>query len=331
MILRKALSVWARQCLKLMKVVTLTMNPAVDVSAVAEAVIPTEKVRCHGSRRDPGGGGINVARVVGRLGGDVTAIYPAGGLTGRALSRLLEREHVKGEVIEIEGETREDITILDRQSGRQYRFILPGPDLSVREWQACLAAVERMGPGLACASGSLPPGVPNDFYARFAETARRAGQKAFLDTAGEALKEATKAPFHLIKPNLRELSSLVDDDLSNERAQIAACRDVLSRSRIEAIALSLGAQGALLVTRQSAFRAYCPAVQPASTVGAGDSFMGAMIWALARELPWSEALRVATAAGTAAVLTEGTELCHPDDVRRLKQQISVSEIENIPA
>jgi 6-phosphofructokinase 2 len=303
------------------------MNPALDVSAAAAAVVPTEKVRCHASRRDPGGGGINVARVIERLGGKVEAIYPAGGPAGQILCNLLARQGIKSQLIAIAGETREDITILDEGAGRQYRFILPGPELSEAEWQTCLQAVEKAPPGLACASGSLPPGIPNDFYARFASTANRAGQKAFLDTSGDALREALKAPLFLIKPNLEELAGLVDDELTNETAQLKACRAVLARSKLEAIALTLGPQGALLVTRKNAYRARSSSVQPLSTVGAGDSFMGALIWALAAEMEWAEALRVAVAAGTAAVLTEGTELCHAADVHRLGGQITVGELE----
>ncbi len=309
-------------------VITLTINPAVDVCATAPSVVPTEKIRCHSSRRDPGGGGINVARVIQRLGGDVQAIFPAGGLAGRVLVRLLQRESVRNQVIEIAGETREDITILDQQAGRQYRFILPGPELSEAEWRACLVSVEKASPGFSCASGSLPPGVPVDFYARFARAAARANQKTFLDTSGEALKEALKSPFHLIKPNLEELAALVGDDLGTETARLKACRALLARGKLEAIALTLGGEGALLVTRGSAFRARSAPVAAASTVGAGDSFMGAMIWALAADLGWGEALRFAAAAGTAAVLTEGTELCHATEVHRLSRAITVSELED---
>lgn len=307
-------------------IITLTINPALDVSAAAAEVVPTEKVRCHGSRRDPGGGGINVARVVKRLGGNVTAIYPAGGPAGQVLCNLLARQDIKSQLIDIAGETREDITILDERAGRQYRFILPGPELSETEWQACLSAVEKAPPGFACASGSLPPGVPSDFYARFACTANRAGQKAFLDTSGDALREALKSPIFLIKPNLKELAALVDEELTDEAAQLKACRAVLARSTLEAVALTLGPQGALLVTRKNAYRARSSSIQSLSTVGAGDSFMGAMIWALAAAMGWAEALRIAVAAGTAAVLTEGTELCHSADVHRLSRQVTVSEL-----
>lgn len=311
-------------------VITLTVNPALDLSAAAERIVPTEKVRCHSSRRDPGGGGVNVARVIRRLGGKVQAIFPAGGLAGEALIQLLGQEEVESRVVGIAGETREDVTIRDEQANCQYRFILPGPELSEPEWRACLSAVEQAGAGFACASGSLAPGVPGDFYARFAEIAHRAGQKVFLDTSGDALAEALKAPVTLIKPNLRELRGLTGADLGGEGAWIKACQEVLGHSKLEALALTLGAEGALLVTRQSAFRARSPSVQPASTVGAGDSFMGALVWAMAADMGLAAALRFAVAAGTAAVLSEGTGLCHAPDIHRLERQVTVSELELSP-
>jgi 6-phosphofructokinase 2 len=311
-------------------VVTLTVNPALDLSAAAALVVPTEKVRCHSSRRDPGGGGINVARVIQRLGGEVKAIFPAGGLAGEALIQLLEQEAVESRVIGIAGETREDVTILDEQADCQYRFILPGPKLSEREWLACLSAVEKAGACFACASGSLPPGVPQDFYERFAQTAHRAGQKVFLDTSGEALAEALKAPVSVIKPNLKELRALVGSDLGSEGARIKVCQQLLARSKLEAIALTLGADGALLVTQKTALRAKPPLIQPASTVGAGDSFMGALIWALAADMGFAEALRFGVAAGTAAVLCEGTELCHAPDIRRIEREVTLTQLELSP-
>lgn len=311
----------------MLPVITLTPNPAVDISAAATSIAPTEKVRCHAARRDPGGGGINVARVITRLGGNVTAIFPAGGSCGSELVSLLAQEHVTTRPLKIAGQTREDFAILDETARQQYRFVLPGPALSQPEWRQCVTAIENAGPGgLCCASGSLPPGVPSDFYARVAEAADRAGQRTFLDTAGDALREAIGAPLYLIKPNLNELGGLLGTELSTEGSQLAACRSLLERSRIQAIALTLGAQGAILVTRQMALRAKSASINPLSAVGAGDSFMGALIWAIAGQMDLPEALQYATASGMAAVLTEGTELCRAADVHRLCREVSITDL-----
>ncbi len=309
-------------------IATLTVNPAVDISVSTQSVVPTRKLRCHDAKRDPGGGGINVARAAKRLGGNVVSIYPAGSSSGAVLTSLIGKEGLNSRVIPIAGETREDFTVLDEGAHEQYRFVLPGPVLQESEWTECLAAIESANatPGFVCASGSLAPGVPVDFYARFAAGAGRTGQRAVLDASGKALEEAVKAPLYLIKPNLQELSELVGAELGTQSAQLSACRDLIGRGTVERIALTLGADGALLVTRERALQAKCAPQTPVSAVGAGDSFMGGMLWALASDMELSEALRYGVAAGTAAVLAKGTELCRATDVHRLLQHIVITDI-----
>jgi 6-phosphofructokinase 2 len=312
----------------MLPVVTLTINPAVDISAAVPRVVPVDKLRCHDSRRDPGGGGINVARVVHRLGAEVLAVYPAGGCSGGALIGLLQKEGLKSWVIDIARETREDVTIFDESSREQYRFVLPGPTLSETEWRQCLTAVAAAhdGPGIACASGSLPPGVPEDFYARFAQACAMTGQKAVLDAPGGALKPALAVPLYLIKPNLQELRELTGAPLDSNSARLEACRALMAKSAVEMIALSLGAQGALLVTRRDAFQASCASPAPVSAVGAGDSFLGGMIWAFASKKEPREALRYAVAAGSAAVMAQGTALCGAEEVHRKVANVLVSDL-----
>ena len=305
---------------------TLTINPALDLSAATDAVIPTEKLRCRAVRRDAGGGGINVARVVKRLGGDVEAVFPAGGPCGDILMRLVQQDGLPLCSVPIAGETREDFTILDESAGRQYRFVLPGPVLGEAERSAFLAAATEGSYDIACASGSLPPDTPVDFYARLAFQYHQAGKRFLLDTAGAALRAALGAPLYLIKPNLKELGGLLQAPLDDHLSQLAACRSLLKEFPLDAVALSLGADGALLVMRQGAWHAQCPQIKALSTVGAGDSFMGGLVWALAAGLTPSDMLRCAVAAGTAAVMTPGTELCHAVDVWRLRDQVQLREI-----
>jgi 6-phosphofructokinase 2 len=155
-------------------VLTLTVNPAIDVSTSTEHVVPIRKLRCTTMRRDAGGGGINVARVVRRLGSEVTALYPAGGAAGQLLRRLIDQERILSITVRITEETREDFTILEQQTGNQYRVVLPGPLFTETEWHSCLAALEAaedFAP-FVVASGSLPPGVPDDLYAHAARIAK---------------------------------------------------------------------------------------------------------------------------------------------------------------
>jgi len=308
------------------RVRTLTINPALDLSAATEAVTPTEKLRCHDVRRDAGGGGINVARVMARLGGQVEALFPAGGPVGETLARLMRQEGLAYRLIPIAGETREDFTILDESAGRQYRFVLPGPVLDEAEQATFLAAAAAGDFDIACASGSLPPGVAADFYARLAERFHQTGKRFLLDTSGPALRAALNAPVDLIKPNLKELGGLTGTGLESPASQLAACRSLLRDHPLKAVALSLGPDGAMLVTEQGAWHARCQMTRTLSTVGAGDSFMGGLTWALAEGLPPEDMLRVAAAAGTATVMTPGTELCHAADVWRLRDLVELREI-----
>lgn len=300
-------------------VLTLTMNPAIDLSTSAERVEPIRKLRCAEGRRDPGGGGINVARVIRRLGGEASALFPAGGLTGELLRRLVEAEGAPELAVPVSGETREDVTVLDRASGQQYRFVLPGPRLAEAEWRACLDALAAQGPGPAvvCASGSLPPGAPDDFYARAAAIVRGWGARFAVDTSGPALKAALEAGVWLAKPNLHELSDLTGSDLGDEAARLAACRALVREGRAEVVALTLGAEGALLVSAEGVWRAAALPVEAVSTVGAGDSFLGALIWALCEGRPLEAAFGFAMAGGAAALLASGTGLCRAEEVGRL--------------
>lgn len=309
-------------------IVTLTANPAIDISTSTEQVLPTRKLRCTAARRDAGGGGINVARVVRRLGSEVSAIYPAGGSTGELLQRLVEREGVRSVVIAIAEETREDFTVLEQKSGNQYRFVLPGAPLAEREWRACIRALETMRelPRYIVASGSLPPGVPNDFYARVARLVKERGSKLVLDTSGQPLTTALEEGVYLIKPNRRELQEVTNHTLANEAAWLEASRKIIETGGAEAVALTLGDQGAMLVTRDAAWRGTAPDIHPISAVGAGDSFVGGMVRHLSNGPSIVDAFRYGIAAGSAAVLNDGTELCHASDVFRLYDEVALTRI-----
>ncbi len=306
--------------------VTLTMSPAIDVSTSVPRVVPIRKLRCQPAKHHPGGGGINVARVLRRFDADPLAIYIAGGPTGELLKELIAREGVHGQAIKVSGYTREDMTVLDEGTGEQYRFVLPGPPLDERARRACLDAVSALkDASYLVPSGSLPADVPDDFYADVASIAKRAGARVVLDTSGAALAAALKAGVHIVKPNLGELRSLSGQALESEADRLLACRTLLATGRAEIVALTLAERGALVVTRDRAWRLAAPQVKVVSTVGAGDSFLGAFVWSLASGHDLSVAARYGVAAGTAALLSPGTELCRGDDVERLLPQVVAEE------
>jgi 6-phosphofructokinase 2 len=309
-------------------ILTLTPNPAIDISTSVDRVRAGPKLRCSAASRDPGGGGVNVARVVSRLGAQAVAAFPSGGWTGRELEQLVGREGVEALVTPIGGETREDFTVFDETAREELRFVLPGPRLRDHEWMDCLKAIAGFDRRLdfICASGSLPPGAPTDFYARIAEIAEMKGVPFALDTSGPALKSAMRERVRLCKPNLSELRELVGLALEDEASLLMACQTLVATGRTEAVALTLGAEGALLVTAHEAWRARSVGIEPISTVGAGDSFLGAMVWALASRLSLEDAFRYGCAAGAAALLVHGTELCSATEVRRLLPQVRIEPI-----
>ncbi len=304
-------------------IVTVTPNPAVDLSTSVERIVPVTKLRGTTQRRDPGGGGINVARVIRRLGGDASALYPIGGVTGDLLRRLLDQEGVASRTFPIAQETREDFFVSEIATGQPYRFILPGPRLSEHEWQECLRLLSATEPfpRFVVASGSLPEGVPEDFYARVAAIARQRGARMVLDTSGRALAAAVAEGVDLIKPSLREMRELTTREPSDAKEWEDAAHALVDRGKVSVIALTMGHLGAVLVTRDKVLRAEPIAVKPIGAVGAGDSFLGALIWRLAAGYDLDDAFRQAVAAGAAALLNPGTALCRPTDVERLAREV----------
>ena len=306
-------------------VATVTANPAIDVSASVDQVLPFHKLRCSPETRHPGGGGINIARVLRRWNTDVTAIFPAGGITGELLKQLVDREGIRRCVIDVAGDTREDITIFETGNGNQFRFVFPGAALTERELQACCDVLHsvRPRPTIVATSGSLPPGAPADFFARVLKVAKGLGAKTVIDSSGAALAQALDQGVYLAKPNLRELSQLVGRSLEQEAEWLEAARALVTAGKVEIVTLTLGERGALAVTREGAWRALAPSVHVVSTVGAGDSFLGAMILRLSQGPDVAEALRYAVAAGTAALLAPGTELARPADTDQLLARVRV--------
>lgn len=296
------------------------MNPALDVSVEVEAVRPNRKLRTGPPRRDPGGGGINVARVLTRLGVEAEAWFASGGAVGEQLQALLTREGVACRPFPVAETTRENVTVVEAREGGQYRFVLPGARLDAEEWEAVLDALDEAHPppGWLVGSGSLPPGVPTDFWARLARRARDRDMAFVLDSSGDALAAALDAGVELVKPNARELGEVVGREIETEADQEEAARAVVEQGGARVVVLSLGASGLLAVTRDGALhRIRSPSVRPRSRVGAGDSTVAGIVAGLALGHRLEDALRLGVAAGAAAVSTPGTELARAEDVEEI--------------
>jgi len=304
-------------------VLTVTLNPTVDVSTSVDQLVPDRKLRAPGWRREPGGGGVNVSRVLRRLGVPSTAFVVVGGATGAELATLMRDEGLV--VVEFAGRcpTRESFAVTEDSTGRQFRIAVPGPHLTDTGELERRIVEAGAGCDVVVLSGSVPPGAPPDLLVRIIEGFDR-GTTTIVDTTGPALAAVAAHHATFLKPSQRELASLVgweprtSDDI--ERAAL----QVLDQGDVTAVVASCGPSGALLADRDRGsiwFRP--PPVRPVSTVGAGDSMVAGIAASLARGSDVLDAVRAGVAAGTAAVLTPGTALCDTADAERFVDLVSV--------
>lgn len=308
---------------------TLTLNPALDIATRTGQVEATHKLRCTAPDYFPGGGGINVARVLHRLGSATCAWYLAGGASGARLQTLLEAEGVQVRPQPIAGDTRENLSVLEESTGREFRFVLPGPHILKVEWQACLEQLAALHPAprWLIVSGSLPPGIPDDFYAKLAQQAHAQGQRLVLDTSGPALKAALHVGVHLVKPSLRELREHTGLPLDTPQQWQTAAQRLIQQGQADMVALSLGEQGALLATRDGTWLA--PALDVPThggTTGAGDCFLASMVWSLAQGHSPTQALSWGMAGGAAALLAGGTRLAQASDMTQLQPLVKMERL-----
>jgi len=299
------------------------MNPCVDLSAEIDRLEPIKKLRCSMSRWDPGGGGINVARVIHILGGEASAYYTCGGVTGDMLRKMLQEHEIENHPLKVAAVTRESFAVRETETGDQYRFVMPGDQLQEEEWQHCLGVMKSQEPppDFLVASGSLPQGVPPDFYARLAHGLDQSETRLIIDTSGEPLQAVLDAGVYMIKPNLRELQESSGRSLEDEKEQEEFCRELVEKSKSEVVLLSLGHKGALFTDRDSQIRLKALEVEVDSPIGAGDSFVAGVVHSLVRDMDHEQAFYYGMAAGTAALVTPGTELCRREDAEKFYQQL----------
>jgi 6-phosphofructokinase 2 len=304
-------------------IVTISLNPSIDKSSSVGNVVAERKLYCDPPTFEAGGGGVNVSRAIKKLGGDSILLYSSGGLTGKKLEGLLDEEGLIHHPFPIEGSVRESLAIFESSTGQQYRFGMPGPEIKENEWKQLLEklSVIEPAPDFLVATGSLPPGVPPDIYARVARIGKKRGAKTIIDVSGEALKEALKEGVYLIKPNVREFREMVGDHIKEEAQIMEEAQKIIKRGQCEVLAISLGAAGALLVSKEISEHVLPPTVPIESKVGAGDSMVAGIVLSLSRGNTLRESLLFGVAAGTAAVMTPGTELCRRDDTERLYKNI----------
>jgi len=313
----------------MVRALTWTMNPSLEISTAVQEVVATDKLRCEPERSNPGGGGINVARVLHNLGGNSIAAFPFGGFTGRRLCMLLEQEGVTIYGIEVKSETRQCFSVHETSTGDDFRFVLPGHRLPVEVIQLCMDKIRKLKPAphYIIASGSLPPGIPIDFYATLGKLAAELGSLYVLDTSGAPLAQALAVGgIYLIKPSLNELEELTGQTLNTESSRLQATQKIIQSGQAKIVALSLAEQGALLVCAHGAWRAESLPVQPVSTVGAGDSFVGGMIWALSNFMALELAFCYAIACATATIQNTHGQMCQRNEVLALLERVKITQL-----
>ena len=310
-------------------IVTLTLNPALDMSTEVGRLVPDEKLRCAEPVLDPGGGGLNVSRAVMALGGESLALVALGGLTGDRLAGLIRAEGVPFLALTAPGETRQSLTVTEKVTGHQFRFMLPGPrweDVDQERVFTLLRASARAG-AFSVISGSQPPGVPLDFPARLARA--MPGLNVILDTSGPALVEAVTNPIpglDVLRMDGAEAETLAGHALESRADTAAFAENLVQRGVAKTVIVARGADGSVLVDPTQ--RLFCKAarVNVVSTIGAGDSFVAGYVLTRARGSDAAHALAMATASASSAVTTPATDLCRPEDVMRLLPQCTVSAI-----
>ena len=304
------------------RIITFTFNPAIDKSTTINHLVPEKKLACSPPVFEPGGGGINVARAIRNLGGHATAVYLSGGYTGRFFSSLVEKEHLDAINVTISGKTRENLVVLDESTNQQYRFGMPGPTVSEKEWQPCLEIIGKSGvDDFIVVSGSLPPGMPQEVMGEIAAIVKKRRAKLIVDISGGALECSLKEGVYLIKPDLSEMGMLIGNTRITEQDVYLAARQIINKGQSAAVVVSLGAAGAILVTKDEQVMIPAPLVKAVSTVGAGDAMLAGIVYRLSKGSGFLAAVRYGIACGTAATLHPGTALCQPGDVAVLFQQV----------
>jgi len=303
--------------MKYFDTITLTINPSLDKSTNINELVAEQKMRCELPRYDAGGGGINVSKAISKLGGSSLCIYTSGGSSGEMLSALIQKEGIESKVIRTKNWTRENFIAFEKKTKSQYRFGFPGNELLEEEKQAIINTIKNIECKFLVISGSMNEGLSTNFYQKIAETAKLSGIKVIVDTSGEALQKVLETGVYLIKPNVGELAKLIGVERLELKEVEKAAKTLLEKGAAEIVVVSLGAEGAILVNKDVTEFVKAPKVEKKSTVGAGDSMVGGMVWALSQNKSLKKVIQMGVCCGSAATMNEGTQLFKTEDVIRL--------------
>ncbi len=302
---------------------TVTLNPALDKTVEVPSLTVDEVNRITLMRTDPGGKGINVSKVIDKLGGKSVVTGILGGDTGRSILSALERIGLETAFIFAEGETRTNLKIVDPVLHTNTDINEPGLTVSEEVLEELLKSVsEKLINGdIVVLSGSIPKGTPTDVYAKWINVCRSKGAKVFLDADGEQFQKGLEASPYLIKPNNHELSALLNRELKTVSELRAAALELMEKYGISKIVVSMGGDGALYVAEDETIYAEGLKVPVGSTVGAGDSVVASLAFAEENGLSLEEAVRLSTATGAANVMCSGTQAAEYDVIEGLMPKV----------
>jgi 6-phosphofructokinase 2 len=298
-------------------ILTVTLNPCIDKSSKVEKIKPDSKLRCSDVLNEPGGGGINVSKALQKLDTPSVALFPAGGHNGNMLCSLLKEQGILFHAVDTKVETRENWVVLEESHNNQYRFTFPGKAVQEETIVTLIDHIRSFSPSYVVASGSLPPGLPDYFYGLIVKTAKSVNAKTIVDTSGPALQALKGKGAYLIKPNIGELCKMLKVEWLDKEEVVAASRQAINDGFAEIIAVSMGAEGAWIISREESYFAAAPDVPKKSTVGAGDSMVAGMTYMLQQHRSLKEVISFGVACGSAATMNEGTQLFKKEDAVRL--------------
>lgn len=306
------------------KVLTVTLNPALDKTVTIEEFVNGGLNRIKASRTDAGGKGINVSKALKQFSVDVASWGLTAGHQGKIVSEQLTGLGIPNFFIETEGETRTNLKVYDKCTKVTTEFNEAGFTVGrqiLREFIERYADAVRNVP-VVVLGGSLPPGAPNDTYKTLIEIANNAGARTVLDADGQPFMHGIEAVPYAIKPNIHELEALFGESFQTDREIVSAARRLTGKG-IAYVAVSLGADGSILVSPNEAFRAKPFPIVPLSTVGAGDSMVAALVYCLLERKPLEEIARWTSAAGTVTASKPGTEVCTLSEVKENINRVTI--------
>lgn len=308
-------------------IITVTLNPAVDKTIYLGEFTKGAVNRVQEVRKDAGGKGINVSKVVAKLGGTTTAIGFLGGAAGKFISTAMTDFDIKQNFVQLTGETRTNLKIVDKDNHEETEINEPGAQVNINqlaELEEQILSTAKAGDSVVL-TGSLPPGVPEDIYAKLTKKLQQKDIKVFLDASGAALEAGITANPYVIKPNITELERLLGQELSTNEDILDAAKTIQAQG-VEIVVISRGSKGSLVVAEEKACQVIPPAVELNSTIGAGDTLVGALALKLESGVSLSEALRYATAASANSVTQPGTQLCETEGVEQLLEEVEIIEL-----